>query len=133
MAEREAVSRLHLAVLTSLVERLQSYPADALAYARALTVADPLAESGHAAVVRLLAREGRNQDALDQYEHASRVIEAELGVRPSTELEEAWRNSAPHCVSQRRGCTALHGLRVSLQCQGLHPPRPLSAAKPSGP
>ena len=44
MAEREAVSRLHLAVLTSLVERLQGHPADALAYARALTAADPLSE-----------------------------------------------------------------------------------------
>ena len=95
MAEREAVSRLHLAVLSSLVERLQGYPADALAYARALTVADPLSESGHAAVVRLLAREGRNQDALDQYEHASRVFEAELGVRPSAELEEARQTLRP--------------------------------------
>ena len=89
MAEREAVSRLRLAVLTTLVERLQDHPADALAYARALTAADPLSESGHAAVVRLLVREGRNKEALSHYEHASRLLEAELGIRPSAELEEA--------------------------------------------
>ncbi|MDO8981703.1 MAG: AAA family ATPase [Afipia sp.] len=95
MAEREAVSRLHLAVLTSLVERLQGHPADALAYARALTAADPLSESGHAAVVRLLVREGRNKEALGHYEHASRVLEAELGVRPSAELEEVRQTLRP--------------------------------------
>ena len=41
MAEREAVSRLRLAVLAALVERLQDHPDDALPYARALTVSDP--------------------------------------------------------------------------------------------
>ena len=46
MAEREAVSRLRLAVLGALVERLQDKPDDALPYARALTVADPLLRSG---------------------------------------------------------------------------------------
>ncbi|XSC47833.1 BTAD domain-containing putative transcriptional regulator [Bradyrhizobium sp. RDT10] len=89
MAEREVVSRLRLAVLTTLVKRLQNHPGDALAYARALTTADPLSESGHSAVVRLLAREGRNKEALGHYEHASRLLEVELGVRPSAELEEA--------------------------------------------
>jgi len=95
MAEREAVSRQHLAVLTSLVERLQGHPADALPYARALTAADPLSESGHAAIVRLLVREGRTKEAIGHYEHASRVLEAELGVRPSAELEEARQTLRP--------------------------------------
>ena len=52
-------------------------------------------ESGHAAVVRLLVREGRNKEALGHYEHASRVLEAELGVRPSAELEEARQTLRP--------------------------------------
>jgi DNA-binding SARP family transcriptional activator/tetratricopeptide (TPR) repeat protein len=95
MAEREAVSRLRLAVLTTLVDRLQDHPGEALAYARALTTADPLSESGHAAVIRLLAREGRNKEALGHYEHASRVLEAELGARPSAELEEARQTLRP--------------------------------------
>lgn len=89
MAEREAVSRLHLTVLATLVERLQDRPADALVYARALAAADPLSELGHAAVVRLLSREGRNKEALGHYEHARRILETELGVPPSEELAEA--------------------------------------------
>ena len=89
MAEREAVSRLRLAVLGALVERLQDHPEDALPYARALTVADPLSEAGHAAVVRLLARVGRNKEALSHYEHARRILETELGAPPSDELHEA--------------------------------------------
>ncbi len=91
MAERDAVSRLRLRVLATLVERLEDHPADALAYARALAVADPLSEAGHAAVVRLLSRGGRNREALGHYEHARRLLETELGVPPSAELEEARR------------------------------------------
>jgi DNA-binding SARP family transcriptional activator/tetratricopeptide (TPR) repeat protein len=122
MAEREAVSRLHLAVLTSLVERLQGHPADALAYARALTAADPLSESGHAAVVRLLVREGRNKEALGHYEHASRVLEAELGVRPSAELEEARQTLRPTASAS---FAAKRPARVS----GIPPvPRPPSSS-----
>ena len=89
MAEREAVGRLHLTVLATLVGRLQDCPADALVYARALATADPLSESGHAAVVRLLSREGRNKEALGYYEHARRLLKTELGVAPSEELEDA--------------------------------------------
>jgi DNA-binding SARP family transcriptional activator len=91
MAEREAVSRLRLAVLAALIERLHDHPAEALAYARTLAVADPLSESGHAAVVRLLSRVGRNREALSHYERACRVFETELGAAPSGELEDARR------------------------------------------
>jgi DNA-binding SARP family transcriptional activator len=131
IAEREAVSRLRLALLTSLVERLQGHPADALAYARALTAADPLSESGHAAVVRLLVREGRNKEALAHYEHASRVLEAELGVRPSAELEEArqtLRPTASASVAAKRPARGSGNPPVPR----LRLPPPLSAAKPNG-
>jgi DNA-binding SARP family transcriptional activator/tetratricopeptide (TPR) repeat protein len=89
MAEREAVSRLRLAVLGALVERLQARPDDALPYARALAVADPLCELGHASVVRLLSRAGRNKDALSHYERVCRFFETELGAPPSDALLEA--------------------------------------------
>ena len=89
MAEREAVSRLRLAVLGALVERLQDKPDDALPYARALTVADPCCEAGHASVVRLLARVGRNKEAHSHYERACRILETELGAPPSEVLLEA--------------------------------------------
>jgi DNA-binding SARP family transcriptional activator len=91
MAEREAATRLRLAVLTALIERLHHQPADALPYARAVAVADPLSEAGHAAVVRLLSRIGRNREALSYYERARRMFETELGVPPADELEEARR------------------------------------------
>jgi DNA-binding SARP family transcriptional activator len=91
MAEREAISRLRLDVLATLIERLQEHPEDALSYARALTVADPLCEAGHAAVVRLLTKVGRHKEALGHYERARRVFETELGAPPGEELEEARR------------------------------------------
>jgi predicted ATPase len=89
MAERETVSRLRLAVLATLVERLQDHPGDALPYARALALADPLSEAGHAAVVRLLARTGRSAEAFSHYERARRIFETELGALPSDELKDA--------------------------------------------
>lgn len=89
MAEREAVSRLHLTMLATLVDRLQDHPADALAYARALVAADPLSEAGHAAVVSLLGRVGRSKDAFDHYLHAKRILSAELGLQSSAVLDEA--------------------------------------------
>src|SRR5262245_22149905 len=91
MAEREAASRLKLTVLATLVERLHHDPGDALHYAHSLAMADPLSESGHAAVVRLLSSLGRHKEALSHYEHARSVLEAELGAPPSDELEEARR------------------------------------------
>jgi DNA-binding SARP family transcriptional activator len=91
MAEREAVSRLRLSVLAALVDRLHDHPGDALQYARALAVLDPLGDAGHAAVVRLLSRMGRNKEALSHYERARRIFETELGAPPSDELEEAGR------------------------------------------
>ena len=100
MAEREAVSRLRLSVLGALVERLQDNPDEALAHARALTVADPLSEAGHAAVVRLLTRIGRSKEAVSHYERARRVFEAELGGEPSGELEEA--RKALHSFTEQR-------------------------------
>lgn len=89
MAEREAASRLKLSILSTLVERLEDNPANALSYAHSLAMADPLSESGHAAVVRLLLRLGRNKEALAHYERARRVLAIELGAPPSDELEEA--------------------------------------------
>jgi DNA-binding SARP family transcriptional activator len=92
LAERERVSRLRIALLGALTDRLQAPPAEALVHARALARADPLSERGHAAVVRLLAREGRSREAYDHYDLARRLFERELGASPHAELEEARRN-----------------------------------------
>jgi DNA-binding SARP family transcriptional activator/tetratricopeptide (TPR) repeat protein len=127
-AEREAISRVRLAVLGSLIDRLDDSPDDALPYARALVAADPLSEAGHAAVVRLLGRLGRKKEALGHYDLARRVIEAELGAPPSEELEQArvaLRSASPrhepaHCSSH--AATAATGYIKSAQSADLQVP-----------
>ena len=89
LAEREAVSGLRLAALSALIEQLPNEPEEALRYSRALVAADPLSEVGHASVVRILRDLGRRREALRHYDHARRVLHAELGVRPSGALEAA--------------------------------------------
>ncbi|HYG91458.1 MAG TPA: AAA family ATPase [Azospirillum sp.] len=89
-AEREALARRRMAVLGTLVSRLEAQaPESALNYARALAAAEPTCESAHAAVVRILGRLGRGRDALGQYEHCRALLSRELGVAPSAELERA--------------------------------------------
>ncbi len=119
MAEREAVSRQRLAVLGALVERVQDNPEDALPHARALTVADPLSEAGHAAVVRLLSRVGRTREAASHYERARRIFETELGAVPSGELEEA--RKALHSFAEVRVAAepAARGADVSPRPAGV--------------
>lgn len=92
VAERESVRAVRLAVLQALAERLaDDQPEEALRHARGRVAIDPLAEAGHVAVVRLLGRLGRSRDALQQYEQCRRLLEAELGTRPSPDLEAARR------------------------------------------
>ena len=97
LAERDALSTVRLVALETLIERLDEQPDQALAHARALIAADPLSANGHAAVVRLLGKLGRRREALAQYERASRVLQAELGVHASDVLDQARRSllSAP--------------------------------------
>jgi DNA-binding SARP family transcriptional activator/tetratricopeptide (TPR) repeat protein len=89
VAEREAARRLRVDVLTLLTERLAGEPEEALAHARVRVAIDPLAEAGHVAVMRLLDRIGRPREALKQYESCKRILEAQLGRKPSSELEAA--------------------------------------------
>lgn len=92
MAEREATSRLHQAILTKLVARLDDQPDRALPYARALVTVNPLAEAGHATIMRLLGRLGQKREALAQYDHARRILETELGVTPGEEIAAAYQS-----------------------------------------
>ncbi len=95
LAEREAVSRLRLAALSALVQLLEGSPDHALIHARALVVADPLSEAGHATVVRLLGRLGRRREALEHSDYARRLLETELGATISGEIERARRALGP--------------------------------------
>ncbi len=86
LAEREAARALRLSVLQGLAELPGSSLEDALVWAREQVTLDPLSESAHARVVRLLARLGRRREALAQYETCVQVLARELGVRPSAAL-----------------------------------------------
>lgn len=85
-AEREAVRRLAITILATLVAR--GGPAAALLdYARSWVALDPLDETAHAAVIRLFVELDRRDQALAQYASCCRLIERELGRPPSRELE----------------------------------------------
>jgi DNA-binding SARP family transcriptional activator len=89
LAERAALSAMRLNALRALVDRLDDRPEEALIHARELVAADPLSEDGHARVIDLLGRLGRKQEALAQYQRASKIIQREAGVRVSGALERA--------------------------------------------
>jgi DNA-binding SARP family transcriptional activator len=122
MAEREAASRLRLSVLATLVERLEDHPTDALSYAHSLALADPLAEAGHAAVVRLLSRLGRSKEALAHYERARRVLEVEVGAPPSDELEEARRALQSATGTRPSALPSVAASDTVRQSAGVPPP-----------
>lgn len=89
VALREEMHTLHVALRATLIDRLRSSPEAAMQHARALLALDPLAESSHITVVRLLADLGRTREALEQYERCRQLLERELGGKPSREMEEA--------------------------------------------
>jgi DNA-binding SARP family transcriptional activator len=88
-AERERARALRVAVLVELGERSRPEPEKALEWARERAAIDPLAEAAHVEVIRLLATLGRKRDALEQFESARRILEREVGARPSAALLEA--------------------------------------------
>jgi DNA-binding SARP family transcriptional activator len=89
-AQRERVRALRLSVLDALVERgADDSPEEALRYARHRLAVDALSDVAHATVVRLLARLGRNAEALAQVDACRRILDRELGGRRSPALEIA--------------------------------------------
>jgi DNA-binding SARP family transcriptional activator/tetratricopeptide (TPR) repeat protein len=87
--EREAARTLRLRIISTLVERCRTDPQEALRWARAQVALDPTSEAAHAEVLRLLGDLGRAREALQQYESCRRILELELGARPSGQLERA--------------------------------------------
>lgn len=86
IAERETTRALRLAILAELIDRLRDAPGEALEYARQRLSLDPLEESAHLAVIRLLGAMGRTREAIAQYDRCKRLLAAELGAQPSAEL-----------------------------------------------
>jgi len=86
-AEREQARALHLAVRRTLVARMRATPDLAIAHARALVALDPMAESSHLEVIRLLAAAGRTRDALEECDRCRSILEEQIGTRASPELD----------------------------------------------
>jgi DNA-binding SARP family transcriptional activator len=89
VGEREALRGLRVRALAELSTRLVDTPEEALRYARARVLVDPLTEAAHVDVVRLLGRLGRVREAQAQYETCRRILESELGSKTSPALEQA--------------------------------------------
>jgi DNA-binding SARP family transcriptional activator/tetratricopeptide (TPR) repeat protein len=87
IAQREQLHAKHVTLVTTLIERLRALPEQALGHARTLLALDPLAESSHITVVRLLRELGRTREALEQYERCRQLLAHELGGKPSREME----------------------------------------------
>lgn len=88
--EQERLRERYLDALTLLIELLTASGDHqaALVYARRLANHDPLREEAHRAVMRLCFLLGRTSDALQQYERCRAVLDDELGLEPSTEIQE---------------------------------------------
>jgi DNA-binding SARP family transcriptional activator len=89
VGEREALRALRVRVLAQLCARLDGTPEEALGYARARVLVDPLTEAAHVDVVRLLGRLGRVREGQAQYETCRRILESELEAKTSQALEQA--------------------------------------------
>jgi DNA-binding SARP family transcriptional activator/TolB-like protein/Tfp pilus assembly protein PilF len=68
---------------------LQDYET-ALRYARRLLTLDPLQEQTHRLLMELLARLGRREQALLQYDECERLLQKELGVAPADETRKLY-------------------------------------------
>jgi DNA-binding SARP family transcriptional activator/tetratricopeptide (TPR) repeat protein len=88
-AERESIRAIRVAVLSALTDRLRPQPDAALPSARARLLVDPFSEAAHIRVIQLLAAAGRTREALQQYESCRRMLEGQLGAKPTAALERA--------------------------------------------
>ncbi len=91
VGERERLRTAHIAILAELTRRLGCSEA-ALPYARRRVAIDPFDDEAHAALIRLLAKLGDNQEALRHYDQCRQLFERELNERPGPAVEEARRS-----------------------------------------
>jgi DNA-binding SARP family transcriptional activator len=59
----------------------------AMEAARTLVAAEPTREESHAFLMRLYGLAGRRSDALRQYDHLSEILDHELGIEPSAQVQ----------------------------------------------
>lgn len=150
LTERDRLAEAHLNTLTDLCAHYEQAgdPAKALDYARRAVTADPLSETAHAAVIRLLVASGQYAGARRQYGEVERLLREQLGIEPSAATRAlllrtpAEANPAPSirasvftATAAPRG-TALAALEAETQEEeGLtpHTPRPKLPSPPPAP
>jgi DNA-binding SARP family transcriptional activator len=89
LLERERFRQLRLYALDALCEHLRRHGRrrEALAAGLAAVAGEPLRESAHRAVIRVHLDEGNPGEALRQYRFCRRLLQEQLGARPTQQLE----------------------------------------------
>lgn len=89
--------QLRMHALEAVAARLTAADRLAEAAAAALTAvrAEPLRESARAALIRVHMAEGNQSDALGEYERYRVLLQAELGIRPTSRLREVLAGLEP--------------------------------------
>jgi DNA-binding SARP family transcriptional activator len=90
LIERERYRQLRLHALEALADRLTALGRYAEAAETALTAiaAEPLRESAHRVLVRVYCAEGNASEALRHYELFRRLLEEQLGLVPTSQLDD---------------------------------------------
>ena len=108
LPERERLRQTYFRTLERLVEHLEEqhdYRAS-IVYAEALLRHDPLREITYQQLMRLRALNGDRAGALRIYHTCVTVLDRELGVKPSSETQEAYRHllyvQAPAAVEREQ-------------------------------
>jgi DNA-binding SARP family transcriptional activator len=90
LIERERFRQLRLHALDAFCESLTADGryAGAVEAGQAAVAAEPLRESAHRLLIRAHLAEGNRDDAIRQYCFFRDILEAELGLAPSPQIEE---------------------------------------------
>ncbi|MCH8092137.1 MAG: winged helix-turn-helix domain-containing protein [Proteobacteria bacterium] len=91
--ERERLREIYLDMLGRLAEANAGLGEHgrAIEVCRMALVREPSRESVHRALMGYLARLGRSDEALAQFDHCRRILARELGVEPMPETERVYR------------------------------------------
>ena len=90
VTERERLRQLRLHALEGMAEQLVQRGAYALAVEAGIAAVaeEPLRESAHRALIRAHLAEGNVAEAVRQYRDFHQLLQCELGVAPSSKMEE---------------------------------------------
>ena len=132
-APREALGQDYLAVLARLadLQELDGDPEAAVASLRTLLEHDPADEAAHRDLMRLYALLDRRLPALRQYERLRTVLGRELGVEPSDESQQLYRQILEGRLAPTARTMAESAAAATAVMAALPPSTPESSRRPS--